>query len=246
AIFFHAGIWAWGSPPVTGNFVPSGESLPQGVFEGRVTRYVGRWAETNYAINTQDDSSFYDAGRCFEDHVTAFEDFNKYAKPRKKWQDGENDYGRRRFVFGSRLFMYKSPYNRKDGQSNEVSPNTHPWIAEALKKQKHPNWILNSSVPSIVDFVDGKLNILKPEKNDYFVPGDIVWFSFALTYDLSGDTWAPDYKPLDFVRVQRVGNSKRGERPDEVDVGGVYQSLSEGNVTLLAGRYSLISLSTVS
>ncbi|KAJ7725025.1 hypothetical protein B0H16DRAFT_1333035, partial [Mycena metata] len=235
AIFFHAGIWAWGGPPQTGNFVPVGEALPPGVFEGRVTRYLGKWAEVNYTINTQDDSSFYDAGRCFEDYLAGLEDFNKYDKPRRKWQDGENEFGRRRYIFGSRLFMYRSPHNRKDGQSEDIPPKTHPWLVAALKKQKHPNWILTPAVASIIDYVDGKLNMLKPVSSNYFAPGDVVWFSFALTYDLSGDTWAPDYKPLDFVRVARAVDSGRGEHSAEVDVSEAYQPLTEGNVTLLDG-----------
>ncbi|KAJ6510107.1 hypothetical protein C8R47DRAFT_1208151 [Mycena vitilis] len=236
AIFFHAGVWAWASPPASGNFVPEGEVAPPGAFEGKITPYLGRRAETNYAINTQYDASFHVAARAMEDHVIRREGFNKYKKPRRTWQNGETEYSRRRFIFASRLVIRKSPYNTKDGANPNAAPLTvHPWILNALKTQKYPNWVPNPDRPSIHDYVDGKLERLEPETSRYFDSGDIVWFSFALTFEINGDNWAPEYKPLDFIRVGHLDESPdtRAEYTMEAEVGSAYKSLTPGSVTLL-------------
>ena len=36
AVLSHAGIWAWASPLQTGNFVPEGQTAPEGIPEGRM------------------------------------------------------------------------------------------------------------------------------------------------------------------------------------------------------------------
>ncbi|KAJ7821149.1 hypothetical protein B0H13DRAFT_2377518 [Mycena leptocephala] len=237
AIFFHAGIWAWASPPGSGNFVPEGEVAPSGTFEGKIVTYLGRRAETNYAINTRDDASFHTAARMIEDYVTAQEDFNKHKKPRRAWQNGLTEHSLRRFIFASRLVFRKSPYNSRDGGSKPTSYTVHPWILDAVKKSS--DWIPNPDMPKIHDYVDGKLVTLEPETSRYFISGDIVWFSFALTFDVNGDNWMPEYKPLDFIRVGRLDDPSdtRREYTIEAEVGAVYKSLTAGNITLLDDEY---------
>ncbi|KAJ7495919.1 hypothetical protein B0H11DRAFT_2226914 [Mycena galericulata] len=235
AIFVHAGIWTWASPPQTGNFVPEGKVAPLGVFEGRINTELNRRCETSYAFNTQHDPSFYTAARSVEDYVTGLEGFNKHKKLRRPWQEGETEYRRRRFIFSSNLVIRKTPYNAKDGQPYVAPYDLHPWIREALMAQKSPYWIPNPDMPTILEYVDGKLNAVKPDTYRYFSNGDIVWFSFALTFEVGTNNWMPEYKPLDFIRVGRLPepSDSQGEFSVEAEVGAAYQSLTTGNVTLL-------------
>ncbi|KAJ7186930.1 hypothetical protein C8R46DRAFT_1206917 [Mycena filopes] len=235
AIFFHAGVWAWGSPPSSGNLVPEGESCPSGVFDYRVTRFLGRRAEANYTINTQEDTSFHDAARVMEDHITAQEGFNKYNKPRRTWQDGTSDYSKRQFIFASRLVIRKNPYTSKDGPLKAPHYPVHPWVQNAVNAQKSMRWIPNPDMPGLHDYVDGKLTLIHPEDNHYFNSGDIVWFSFALTYEIEGDNWAPEYKPLDFIRVGRLEDppDTNAEYTLAMELGSAYPALAAGTVALL-------------
>ncbi|KAJ7178784.1 hypothetical protein C8R43DRAFT_942384 [Mycena crocata] len=232
AIFCHAAVWAWSSPPETGNFVPDGEVAPEGSREGNITSVLDYTAEISYALNTAEDPSFYTAARLLEDHVTSQANFNRYKKPRRQWQEGLSIPTRRRFVFTSRLVVYKNLYNTKDGQPLTTSYKLHPWIDSNVRQSSE--WIPNPDRPSIVDFVDGKLNILKPVNYRYFDRGDIVWFSFALVYVVRQSNWQPEFKPLDFVRVGRLPASSqtRVEYSVEDEVGAAYRSFSDGSVTL--------------
>ncbi|KAJ7603538.1 hypothetical protein DFH06DRAFT_1151810 [Mycena polygramma] len=232
AIFHHAGIWAYASPPGSGNFVPPGEVAPPGTYEGRITPYLGRRAETSYAINTENDESFHDAAQIVEDHVVAHKDFNKYNKPRRSWQNGSN---RRRFVFASRLVIRKTPYNTKDGKPRAPQFPVHPWVEKTLKELNYTNWVPNPDIPRLHDYVEGKLDVVHPEDSRYFSRGDVVWFSFALTFEIDGDSYYPEFKPLDFIRVVHGDASPetRAEYTMEAEVGGAYQSLTSGNITLL-------------
>ncbi|KAJ6501441.1 hypothetical protein C8R47DRAFT_970346 [Mycena vitilis] len=235
AIFHHAGVWSWAGPPMTGNFVPEGEIAPAGVFEGRITPTLSRRAEVSYAFNTQEDPSFYDAARAVEDHVSGLPDFNKYKKERRTWQDGNTEHSRRRFVFAARLVIRKTPYNAKEGAPYAAPYELHPWIDAALKAQKYTYWIPNPDMPTILDYTNGGLNVVKPENHLYFDNGDIVWFSFALTFEVNPTNWMPEFKPLDFIRVGRLleSSDSRAEYSVEAEVGAAYRSLTEGNVTLL-------------
>ncbi|KAJ7040618.1 hypothetical protein C8F04DRAFT_1253938 [Mycena alexandri] len=234
AIFHHVGVWMWASPPSTGNLVPDGESAPEGLMASvpalRVS-VLDRRAETSYCINTQDDPSFYAAAKAVEDYVTSLEDFNKHKRVRRPWQTGESEFTRRRFILASRLVVRRTPHNTKDGAPYSAPYALHPWVEDTLKAQTTPTWVPNPETPSIIDYVDGKLNMLKPKTNRYFEAGDIVWFSFALTFEINANNWMPEYKPLDFVRVGKLSASSETRGEDEV--GSAYQSLTEGNVTLL-------------
>ncbi|KAJ7154308.1 hypothetical protein C8R43DRAFT_1126390 [Mycena crocata] len=236
AIFTHAGLWLWASPPHTGNYVPPGEAAPPGVYENRIADRLNIRAETSYAFNTRQDPSFYAAARLVENHLIWQDGFNKLMKPRRNWQIGETEEGRQRFILSARLVIRKTPYNMKDVKNPYKAPyKLHPWVDAALNEQEWPYWIPNPDMPSIVDYVDGKLNMVKPENNRYFDANDIVWFSFALTFDFSGNFWMPEYKPLDFVRVGKlsVPPESRGEYSIEAEVGAAYRSLTEGIVALL-------------
>ncbi|KAJ7783131.1 hypothetical protein B0H16DRAFT_1682386 [Mycena metata] len=238
AIFFHVALWAYGGPPGSGNFVPEGETSPPGLFVNKIITYVGRRAETTYTIHTVDDQSFYHASRIMEGYVTAQEEFNKYKKPRRTWQDGNSDFARRRFVFASRLFLLKTPYTSMDTSfaASTASPYPlHPWVTKAANDSKNAKWIVNPDAPGLYDLVDGKISLIEPKDHRYFRNGDIVWFSFALTFELDGDEWGPEFKPLNFIRVGHMEEppESRGEYTVESEVGPDYRSLTTGNVTLL-------------
>ncbi|KAJ7458381.1 hypothetical protein B0H11DRAFT_2243079 [Mycena galericulata] len=142
---------------------------------------------------------------------------------------------RRRFVFSSRLVTRKTPYNAKDGEPYAAPYPLHPWLSEALNAQKSPFWIPSPDMPSIMEFSDHKLTMLRPDSHRYFASGDIVWFSFALTFEVTSDNWMPEYKPLDFIRVGSLPETQDSSAYNtlEEEVGAAYQSLTTGNVTLL-------------
>ncbi|KAJ6579171.1 hypothetical protein DFH09DRAFT_839677, partial [Mycena vulgaris] len=201
AIFSHAGLWCWASPPDTGNFVPEGEGSPEGVNSSRILPMLCKKLETSYAFNTEEDPSFYNGARILEDHALSLKGFNRHKKPRRTWQLGLTDYQRRRLILSSRLVIRRSPLNSTEGGAMLPSYRLHPWLDDALKAQKFPVWMANPEMPAIMDYEDGKLKMLKPTSHRYFDNGDIVWFSFALSFDVNASNWMPEYKPLDFIRV---------------------------------------------
>ncbi|KAJ7815295.1 hypothetical protein B0H13DRAFT_1924265 [Mycena leptocephala] len=235
AIFSHASVWCWASPPQTGNFVPEGEVAPDGVHSSRILPELSKKIETSYAFNTQDDPGFYMSARILEDHATSIKGFNKYKKRRRSWQQGETDYARRRFIFSARLVIRKNPHNAKDGPAPVPPYQLHPWIKDALDAQRFQIWMPNPEMPSILDYDEGKLQMLKPTTSQYFKNGDIVWFSFALSFDINANNWMPEYKPLDFVRVGSlpVSSESRMEYSAADFVGSAYQSLSTGSASVL-------------
>ncbi|KAJ7135562.1 hypothetical protein C8R44DRAFT_609472, partial [Mycena epipterygia] len=194
AIFHYAALWSWASPPETGNFVPEGEDPPEGAHPIPV---LSRFLEASYAINTTEDPSFYDAARAKE-HVTGLENFNKYKRPRRAWQEGETEYTRARFIMAARLLVKRTPYNSKE---THLPYKLHPWLQNALEGQSPATWLPNPERPAILEYVNGQLKMLKPTHHQYFNSGDVVWFSFALSFDVNANNWAPEYKPLDFIRV---------------------------------------------
>ncbi|KAJ6507217.1 hypothetical protein C8R47DRAFT_966739, partial [Mycena vitilis] len=241
AIFSHAGIWCWASPPQTGNFVPEGESAPDGVHSSRVMPVLSRRVETSYAINTEDDPSFYKCAQLLEKHVQSLKGFNKYKKDRRHWQEGDTPFSRRRFIFSSRLVVRTSPMNTKEGPPPLPPYKLHPWLQDALKAQKYQIWMANPEMPAILDLVDGKLEMLKPTTSRYFKNGDIVWFSFALSFDVNSANWMPEFKPLDFIRVGALpwASDSSTDFNAAESVGSAYQSLPLGAVSLLDGEFLL-------
>ncbi|KAJ7629946.1 hypothetical protein DFH06DRAFT_1005506, partial [Mycena polygramma] len=201
AIFYHVALWAWASPPNTGNFVPEGESAPEGVHPSRATSTLSRFAETSYAINTEEDDSFYINAKATNSihYVQKLPGWNKYKKIRRNWQECDSEFTRRRFIFSSRLVTYRTPMNSKEGEEQTLRYKLHPWIQQALSTQK--TFIANPEMPAIVDYDNGRLKMLRPTDSRYFNSGDIVWFSFALTFEFTNTNWMPEYKPTDFVRV---------------------------------------------
>ncbi|KAJ6464317.1 hypothetical protein DFH09DRAFT_1113077 [Mycena vulgaris] len=240
AIFFHAGIWAWASPPETGNFVPEGESAPEGVHPARIQPVLGKYVETSYGINTEEDPSFYKGAKAsfillLENYATSLKAFNKYKKPRRAWQDGDTEFNRRRFVLAARILLRSTPMNSKVGAETHLPYKLHPWLRDALSAQKFVRWIPNPEMPAILDYVDGKLQMLRPTHNRYFDSGDVVWFSFALSFDVNSSNWMPEYKPLDFIRVGSLPHpsENRIEYSAADEVGSAYRSLASGAATLL-------------
>ncbi|KAJ7683374.1 hypothetical protein B0H17DRAFT_37471 [Mycena rosella] len=235
AIFFHCAVWAWASPPETGNFVLEGESAPEGAHLSRILPVLSRFIETSYTINTEEDPSFYQGARIIEDHATSLPDFNKYKKPRRSWQEGESEFSRRRFILSARLIIRRTPHNSKQGEVPPLPYKLHPWLQKAIDAQKYPIFMPNPEMPAILDYVDGKLQLLRPTGHRYFQNGDLVWFSFALSFDVNNTNWIPEYKPLDFIRVGGLPRTSenRVEYSVAQEVGSAYRSLSSGAATLL-------------
>ncbi|KAJ7665239.1 hypothetical protein DFH06DRAFT_1127576 [Mycena polygramma] len=235
AIFAHAGVWCWASPPQTGNFVPEGETAPEGVHPSRIMAVLSKKVETSYTFNTEDDPSFYNSAQILEEHAKGLKGFNKYNKTRRSWQEGITDYSRRRFIFSSRLVIRRTPHNSKAGSEASLPPDLHPWLQDALRAQRYQIWIPNPEMPAILNFDDGKLEALKPTDSRYFENGDLVWFSFALSFDVNSNNWMPEYKPLDFIRVGNLPISSESRYDYFVDeaVGSAYKSLSAGKTVLL-------------
>ncbi|KAJ7750550.1 hypothetical protein B0H16DRAFT_1460656 [Mycena metata] len=236
AVFYFAGLWLWGSPPETGNFVPDGETVPDGVPQGRVSNYLTPYIETSYAFNTEYDPSFYTIARAsldLEAHLTSNPDFNKNKSPRRSWQDGVDEFTRNRFIIAARLLIQRNAWNSKPGVERSLPYKLHPWLRTALEGQTA--YLPNPEVPAIVDYVDGRLTMLRPSSSDYFRRGDIVWFSFTVAYQLNTRYWEAKYRPLDFVRVGHV-ELPVDSRPmwkDPEDLGSIYQSFTSGAVSLM-------------
>lgn len=97
--------------------------------------------------------------------------------------------------------------------------------------------VANPELPTILEYVNGQLKKLTPEDCHYFRSGDIVWFSFTLTFDFNASSWMPQYKPLDFVRVGNVSITPNSTEEYSVarEIGSSFHSLDSGPVMLSDG-----------
>ncbi|PPQ71225.1 hypothetical protein CVT26_011003 [Gymnopilus dilepis] len=209
ALFCHAGVWAWNSPLSTGNYVPEGQSAPEGLPEGRIQNQPNYKCELAYAFDTSVDDSLWKHFRIFEDHVKKQPNFNKGSRKRRSWQSGVDPSTRTKYVMGAKLFARRTPLNAKDantadGQEYLVPYEIHPWILEGLRNFPELHQVPNPHRPMYYDLSEGVLRKLKDTNEPVFQKNDIVRVVFSMAFIIGGINWYPEVIPIEFTRVGKL------------------------------------------
>jgi hypothetical protein len=98
---------------------------------------------------------------------------------------------------GFPLFTRKNAFNMSKPTTSDYTP--HPWLMNAVKEA--PAWMPNPIRPRKMAFKDECLISLQDDTDPEFSPGDIIWFSFTLSFVIGPIWWTPEYRPMDFIRV---------------------------------------------
>jgi hypothetical protein len=137
-----------------------------------------------------------------EAKLSAEETFNPDGRIRRDYQI-PSDKTNGRFVMSSPIFVRKNAFN----QSKRASPQhkMHRWITDAL--ERNTRWISNPQLPRLLAWNNDSLINLRDDSEPTFQAGDVVWMSFTLTFSIGSVYWAPEYRPVELVRVGRLSPS---------------------------------------
>ncbi|KAH7909546.1 hypothetical protein BJ138DRAFT_1197670 [Hygrophoropsis aurantiaca] len=205
AVFCHAAVWAWSSDLATGNYVPENKPAPLGLPATRLRTKPSTQCQVTYCFNTEYDESLFDIQQTLEEWLPSVKNFNATARPRRGWQDGTDPSRRNRFIMTWDIFERKGKDNTE--WVSRIKYDPHPWVKDAV--EKHTYVVPTITKPSFFRLEDKVLTAISDTNPDTFHRGDIVWVSFVLKYDVSGQ-WSPVYMPVDFVRVHTTAS-------DEID-----------------------------
>ncbi|PPR03128.1 hypothetical protein CVT26_004662 [Gymnopilus dilepis] len=217
AIFVHAALWLSSSDLYTGNFVPKGEEAPDRVMESRIQDTPNFKCDISYVLNTDYESSIYTNLEHFEDYIKTVDGFNRAKRPRSRWQDGNTT--KSVYTISSKLFVKKAAKPRKP----DFEP--HEWLSRGLKGRD--DFVVNPDRPLYFDLINGKAVKLENSDVPYFQAGDLVWFSFKMSFFVAQKYWTSEIIPLEFMRVAR--NEEFQESTENTDkVSDSPQTLEDG------------------
>ena len=132
----------------------------------------------------------------FENEVVKNTRFNKARHPRCTWQNGDQE-NMRRYVMTSRVFI---PHK---GPQSSARPSDHPWLQRAVQNSGG-QYVVNPRKPAVYEWVDNSLLDLAESDRPQFDPGDIIWMSFTVGFNIGNEEWWPDVIPIEFIRVGRL------------------------------------------
>ncbi|PPQ81644.1 hypothetical protein CVT26_013895 [Gymnopilus dilepis] len=209
AVLSHAGIWAWASPLQTGNFVPEGQTAPEGIPEGRIQSMPNYKCEFSYAFDTTVDDSFWNHVLALEAFVTSHTNFNKAGRKRRGWQSGRDPSLRSKYVVGAKVFSRRTPLNAKDtntadGSEFNVPYEIHPWLLEGLNNYPELFQVPNPQRPMYYDFANGIAKKLEDTNEPTFEKNDIVRVVFTVSFVVGTKGWYTEITPVEFTRVGKI------------------------------------------
>lgn len=144
-----------------------------------------------------------------EAKLCANKDFNPHSRSRRSYQLPTDRDENGRFVLSAALFVKKNAFNRSKNITLPYTP--HKWLTDALKDSGR--WMLNPDRPRLLVFKNGALANLADDGEPVLIPGDVIWASFTLTFSIGSVYWAPEYRPIELIRVGRLS------RPQEFRTG---------------------------
>lgn len=159
-------------------------------------------------------------------------DFNRSGKNRRIWQNGKIAAESQRFIMTCPLFAKRTSFNHTAGQPFRVPYRVHPWIQSTLEEPANSKWIPNPDRPRLLAYERDKLIDLADSDRPAFESGDVIWISFTLTYTVGNEAWAPEYRLIDLVRVDRIPDAF-ASRSDPSMYPPTTSPLELGNVRLL-------------
>ncbi|KAG2004984.1 hypothetical protein CC2G_003486 [Coprinopsis cinerea AmutBmut pab1-1] len=208
AIINHAFVWAWGSPPYTGNFVPEGVVTPTGLPEGRML--PSYQCEISYAFNTSNDKSLYEGLAALEKYIITVPDFNPNGKAKSTWQSLENNDTNHRYIASAKLFVKRTKDNAPQNGKYKVPYTVHPWIEQSMDPAT-TRLVPNKDRPRYFCLVDERLKKLEDVEPRQFQKDDVIWMSFYVSFNIRSSSWSVEITPLELVRVGHLLDSEAGD-----------------------------------
>ncbi|PPQ74435.1 hypothetical protein CVT26_001416 [Gymnopilus dilepis] len=229
AVLVHTAIWRSNTSFETGNFAPEGQKPPIHVSNQRIQRAPGFKCEITYTIDTTTEDSFYTNLQILEEYIQTVKGFNRENRERSPWQDGTH---RDTYNLTSKLFVMTSLNPR------EPAFQPHEWLTNVVKGQKKAEYAINPRRPSYFDMVDKKAVKLEKSKPPRYCAGDIIWFSFKVSFYVGNQYWSSDLTPVEFVRVARgiKFGLNNPEDDDEDEEGNKKRSLEDGSAISIIER----------
>ncbi|PPR05208.1 hypothetical protein CVT26_012303 [Gymnopilus dilepis] len=229
AVLVHTAIWRSNTSFDTGNFAPEGQKPPIHVSNQRVQRAPGFKCEITYTIDTTTEDSFYTNLQILEEYIQTVKGFNRENRERSPWQDGTH---RDTYNLTSKLFVLTS-LNPK-----EPTFQPHQWLVDVVKGQKKAEYAINPRRPSYFDMVNNKAVKLEKSKPPRYCCGDIIWFSFKVSFYVGNQYWSSDLTPIEFVRVARgiKFGLNNAEDDDDDEEGNKKRSLEDGSAISIIER----------
>ena len=159
------------------------------------------------------------------------EQFNQVRKPRRPWQNGQDNTGRNRFILTAPMFVRRT---QKATQAVTSLPyKLHPWIESATRDERSA-WVSTAERPQIFDFVKGQLRPIAKAEPSRLVRADVVWLTFRVFFVLGSRNWWTEFLPVDLVRVGSIPGYLLGIF-EELPELNAPQFLKEGVVQVTAG-----------
>ncbi|KAH6904080.1 hypothetical protein BKA70DRAFT_1432718 [Coprinopsis sp. MPI-PUGE-AT-0042] len=201
AIFNHVFLWGWGSPRDTGNFVPRGCVVPDGLPETRIQQVPSNLCEWSYAFNVTEDKSVFDAVTALEEYTRTIENFNPSGKNKVAWQSGESSDAHNRYIMTAKVFVKRTDKNCSSDGTYNVPYDIHPWIRNNLNPLRN-NLVPNKDRPRLFSLgANNALIQLDDADPNRFLEGDVVWVSFKAHYSIRPRGWSVQFTPLEIVRI---------------------------------------------
>ncbi len=147
--------------------------------------------------------------------------FNVRNLPRQDWQTGDNPKYMNRYKCRSPMFM-----RLKDGEPKPPPPpELHPWVIEAHRASDY--YSANPVRPQLFS-LDGT-SLRQVDKNvNPFSRGDVIAFTFTVSFIVGQDHWAPYLVPLELIRV--LAGSPLPSSDFSIPTVGGRPALTEGDI----------------
>lgn len=113
-----------------------------------------------------------------------------------------------RFNISVPLFSKRSPFT--NSKPSQTSYKPHPWIFDAVKDSAR--WMVNPDRPSLMVLKKEDLIELSKDTRPKFSPGDVIWYSFTLSFIVGSTFWYPEYRPIELVRVGELSGPMDSRR----------------------------------
>ncbi|KAH6918562.1 hypothetical protein BKA70DRAFT_1416554 [Coprinopsis sp. MPI-PUGE-AT-0042] len=220
AVVTFAMLWTWNSPFDTGNFVPEGKEIPPNLSVNRVQHVPSPKCVYTCAFDTNHDPSLYKNVEVIEACIQKDDGFNHFQRPKYTWQDPENSSTNHRYIFSSRVFSKRTPYNCSSDGKYSVPYTVHPWIKAACEASEK-KWVPCKDKSRLLVYKDKRFQELARANPPYFEKGDIVWMSFVIAFTMQTSSWMMSLQPLEFVRVATTelpAGGPQGQSTDMADL----------------------------
>ncbi|KAH9885290.1 hypothetical protein C8Q73DRAFT_620348, partial [Cubamyces lactineus] len=193
AVFSFCGIFSMADDYYTGNLVPYGQKVPEGVPAERL--YANYRCNYAYAFDTTNDKTFFHLQNMLEDYMCTVKDFNPTNLKRRDYQSGQDPNFTKRYWMRTPMFI-----RMNKGEPKPRTPSyIHEWVVEA--ERRATVYHANPARPAVLALEDGVVRDIRKCEPDSLTRGDVVVVTFTVSFVVAAASWFPQLLPIEFVRV---------------------------------------------